>query len=92
MSTAAHEPARAVPERRRLSTQLVTRDMWTALAIVAIWLAVLFSAVFGPDMVTTSSGGDGARIPSAVLVALFAALATRAVARYGFGHQRRDGD
>ena len=92
MSTAAHEPARTVHERRRLSTQLLTRDMWTALAIVAIWLAVLFSAVFGPDIVTRSSGGDGATSPSAVLVALFAALATRAVARYGFGQQHREGD
>ena len=92
MSTAAHEPSRAVPERRRLSTQLLVREMWTALAIVVIWLAVLFDAVFGPDIVTTSSSGSTATVPSAVVVALFAALATRAVARYGFGHQRKEGD
>jgi hypothetical protein len=63
--------------------------MWASLAIVAMWLAVLFSAVFGPDIVATSAGGDGATIPSAIAVALFASLATWAVARYGFGHHRK---
>lgn len=92
MSTAAHEPSRAVPAGRRLSTQFLVREMWAALAIVVIWLAVLFDAVLGPDIVTTSSSGDTATVPSAVVVALFAALATVAVARYGFGRQREDGD
>lgn len=92
MSTAAQEPSRAVPERQRWSTQLLVREMWAALAIIVIWLAVLFAAVFGPNIVTTSAGGDTASVPSAVVVALFAALATWAVARHGFGDQRRQRD
>jgi hypothetical protein len=58
--------------------------MWASLAIAVIWLAVLFDAVFGPEIVS-SSPTTTTSIPSAVVVALFAYLATRVVARYGFG-------
>jgi uncharacterized membrane protein (DUF485 family) len=58
--------------------------MWASLAIIVIWLSVLFDAVFGPDIVNTSAGGDSSTVPSAVAVALFAFLATWVVARYGF--------
>jgi hypothetical protein len=69
--------------------------MWASLAIAVMWLAVLFDAIFGPDMVFTSANGGGTsttRIPSAVAVALFAYLATRVVARYGYGLTRNDTD
>ena len=65
--------------------------MWASLAIAFIWLAVLFAAVFGPDIVSTSAGSS-TTIPSAVAVALFAVFATRVVAKYGFGHQEEDPD
>ena len=61
----------------------VAGPMWASLAIAVMWLAVLFDAVFGPDIITTSAT-TSARVPSAVAVALFAFLATGAVARYGF--------
>jgi hypothetical protein len=64
--------------------------MWAALAIAVMWLAVLFDALFGPDIVSNSVT-SATRVPSAIVVALFAYLATRVVARYGFGHSR-DGD
>jgi hypothetical protein len=48
--------------------------------------------VFGPDIVTIDAGTSTTTVPSAVAVALFAALATRVVAKYGFGHQGRDAD
>ena len=91
MSTISHEPTRAVPERRSWSTQLLVREMWAALAIVVMWLAVLFAAVFGPDIVSIS-GTNTLTMPSAVAVALFASLATWVVAKYGFGHQGKDAD
>lgn len=47
-----------------VSVWLDARDLWAALAIVAIWLAVLFTAVFGPDFVSTSAGGNSTVIPS----------------------------
>lgn len=65
------------------------RDVWASLAISTMWLAVLFDAVFGPDFVS-ASGSSTTRIPSAIVVAVFAWLATAAVARYAFGHRPSD--
>ena len=92
MSTISHEPTRAVPERRSWSTQLLVREMWAALAIVVMWLAVLFAAVFGPDIVSTSFATSTTTVPSAVVVALFAWLATWMVAKYGFGRREHDSE
>ena len=89
MATIPHEPSGVSPERRRWALRVLVSEMWASLAIAVMWLSVLVDAVFGPDIVTTSSGGsDTARVPSAIAVALFAYLATRVVARYGFGHRR----
>ena len=65
-------------------------EMWASRAITVIWLAVLFSAIFGPDIISINADTTTTRIPSAVVVALFACLATRAVATYGFAHLRKD--
>ena len=43
-------------------------QMWATLAIVAIWLSVLVSALFAPDIVTqsaTATTSDRATIPRA---------------------------
>ena len=88
MATVPHETSRALPERRRLFSQVLVPEMWASLAIAVMWLTVLFDALFGPDLVVNNASGMTA-IPSAIIVALFAYLATRVVARYGF---RRDGD
>ena len=43
--------ARAAPSRRgtaSLSLTVPRREMWTSLAIKAIWPSVLFAAIFGP--------------------------------------------
>jgi multisubunit Na+/H+ antiporter MnhF subunit len=53
-----------------------------------MWLAVMFDAIWGPDFVSTSTSGSMTRIPSAIVLAIFAYLGTRVVARYGFGHHR----
>ena len=62
MSTIAREPARAAPERRHWSAQILVREMWASLAIAAMWLAVLFAAVFAPDFVSSDAGGNTTRI------------------------------
>jgi hypothetical protein len=86
MSTIPHEPSSLV----RRSVWLDARDMWAALAIVAIWLAVLFTAVFGPDFVSTTPGGNSTTIPSGIGVAFFALFATMSVAKYGFSKRTSD--
>jgi hypothetical protein len=51
---------------------------------------VVFEAIYGPNIETSSAGGtDTAVIPSAVIVSVFAFLATWVVAKYGF-RERRD--
>jgi hypothetical protein len=81
MTTIPHESS-GTSAKPRLSSILV-RDVAASTAITVIWLAVLFDAVFGPDFVSASDGSM-TRIPSGIIVAFFAVLATRAVARYGF--------
>jgi hypothetical protein len=90
MSAISHEPSVDAREKRRWSLQLLVPEMWASLAIVVMWLAVLFDAVFGPDIVNSSAGGDHSTVPSAVAVALFAFLATWVVAKYGFRHERKE--
>lgn len=89
MSAISHEPSADVQEKRRWSWQLLVPEMWASLAIVVMWLAVLFDAVFGPNILSSSAGGDQSSVPSAVVVALFAFLATWVVARYGFRRERK---
>jgi hypothetical protein len=88
MTTVSHEPSTVVRQERRRSEFLVP-EMWASLTIIVMWLSVLFDAVFGPDIVNSGVAGDRSTVPSAVVVALFAFLATWVVARYGFGHDRK---
>jgi hypothetical protein len=85
MATVPHQPA-ALPERQRWYRRFLVPEMWASLAIIVMWLAVLLDALFGPDFVS-ASGTSMTRIPSAIILALFAYLGTRAVAKYGFGHR-----
>jgi hypothetical protein len=84
MATISHEP---VTSEKRSWTQFLVPEMWASLAICTIWLAVLFDSIYGPDIVSHSAGGDGAVVPSSVVLAFFAFFATWVVAKYGF---RRD--
>ena len=80
MSTISHPPTGA-GERGWLSLFLI-REMWASLAVAAMWIAVAVSAVWGPDFVSSSgSGTNTTTIPSAIAVALFAAIGTWAFAK-----------
>jgi hypothetical protein len=87
MASIPHEPSRI--ERPSWSTQLLVPELWTTLAIVVIWLSVLFAAVYGPNLENTTAGGDHSSVPSAIPMALFAFLTTWVVARYGYGRERK---
>ena len=86
MASVSHEPVRYGHERPQWAEFLRIPEMWASVAIVAMWLAVLIDAVYGPSFVSTSNG-NSTTIPSAWVVALFAFLGTASVARYAF---RRD--
>ena len=90
MSTISHPPTGAVQERRWPSLFLV-KEMWASLAVTAMWIAVAVSAVWGTDFVSsTGSGTDNTTIPSAIAVAMFAAIGTWAFAKYAFGRAREE--
>ena len=71
-----------VPEQRRSLSRVFADEMWASVAIAVMWLVVLFDALFGPDLVVINASGT-TTVPSAIIVAFFAYLGTRVVARYG---------
>jgi uncharacterized membrane protein (DUF485 family) len=87
MATISNAPPRVAPDGRS-SSQFLVAEMWTSLAISVIWVMVLLDALFGPDILTTSAGGDSSVIPSAIVVAILAFFATWVVAKHGFRHER----
>lgn len=93
MTTIPHEQ-RVADEKERWQSRLLVPEMWASLAIVVMWLAVLFDAIYGPDIVATSgtpgATGTSTTVPSAVAVALFAFLGTWVVARHGFVRDREE--
>ena len=91
LTTVSSEAPDATTESRGGRTRSVVPEMWTSLAIGVIWLVVLFDALFGPDIVS-SSAGSFSRIPSAIVLGLFAWLATWVVARHGFRGAGNDAD
>jgi hypothetical protein len=83
MTSFSHGQVPYERERPQWVEFLRIRELWAALAIFMMWLAVLFAAVYGPDFVSSSPGGNSTTIPSAIFVALFAWLGTISVAKFG---------
>ena len=88
MSSLSHEPSRAAYAPPGWSSLWRLREMWASLAITAMWIAVLASAIWGPDATFTSNDGSSSTIPSAVFVALCAFFGTWMVAKYSFRQQQ----
>jgi hypothetical protein len=84
MTTLSHGSLHAGPERTPMVERLGP-EVWPSLAIAVVWLAVLFDAIFGPDIVTNNGAGTNtSTVPSAVAVAFFAFLTSWVVAHYAF--------
>lgn len=86
MATMMNETSTAKPARTGATSLVLVPQFWGAVAIVVMWLAVLFVGVYGGDFVSS----DGTRMPSAIFIAFFAALSTWAVARRAFGRSSAD--
>ena len=92
MSSVSHEP-RLTRENRPWTAQLLVTEMWASLAIVAMWVSVAIATVWGPDFVSSDGAGtNSTTIPSGVAIALFAAIGTWFVAKYGFGRRTTETD
>jgi hypothetical protein len=90
MTTVTQRPAEARPQEPMRRSLLMVPELWGAVAIASMWVAVLFTAVYGGDFVSQNAGQTQSTvIPSAVFVALFALLASASVAKRAF---RRDAD
>ena len=89
MTTVSSQVPDTSPESRGRLRRLAVPEMWAALAIGVIWIVVLVDALVGPDFVSSSSTSF-TRIPSAIFLGIFAWLATRVIARFGFGHASDD--
>jgi hypothetical protein len=81
-------PRLAMPAPRRWAWAS-WKPVWAAVAIVAMWVAVLVDAVYGAD-ITTNSAGNTTSLPSVIPIGLFACIATIVVARYGFRSDEHD--
>jgi hypothetical protein len=89
LASVSHEPMRYERERPQWAEFLRIPEMWASLAIVVMWLAVLFTAVYGPSFVSTNGAQtQTTTVPSAVAVALFAFLGTVSVAKAGFRREK----
>ena len=85
MSTLTHDGAETPT---RPAAWWTVRDVWASLAITAMWIAVIVTAIAGPNIVTHDVSGTDNSVPAAVAVALFATIGSWGVARYAF--RRRD--
>jgi hypothetical protein len=69
------------------AARILVPEMWATVAIVAMWMAVLFVGVYGGDMTFHAVDSSWSTIPSGVVVALFAAIGTGSVAKRVFGRR-----
>ena len=72
-----------VSERTSWAERILVSEMWGAVAIAVVWLAVLLVGVYGPSIVVNNSSGYS-NVPVVVVVAFFALLGTVPIARRAF--------
>jgi hypothetical protein len=68
---------------------LMMPELWGTVAIVAMWMAVLFDGIYGADFTSWNAGSQATTIPSAVFLALFACIGTVSVAKRVFGREQK---
>jgi hypothetical protein len=89
MTSVSHEPA--TPGWPTWRVVLGIKEIWASVAISIVWLTVLFTAMWGPNIVSSSGAGtESATVPSAVVVAVCAFFATWVIAKYAYGRSSED--
>lgn len=63
---------------------LHARELWGGVAIISMWLAVLFVGIFGGNVVKSSAGGSSSSWPVVAVVAVVALIGTVVVGRRAF--------
>jgi hypothetical protein len=87
MTTTMQDQSSVRSPRGGWASRILVREMWATLAIVAMWVAVLFVGVYGGETTFHSVDSSFSTIPSGVFVALFAAIGTGSVAKRVFGRK-----
>jgi hypothetical protein len=87
MTTTMKDQPSVRSAREGLASRLLVPEMWATVAIVAMWMAVLFVGVYGGDATFHSVDSSSSTIPSVVFVALFAGIGTGSVAKRVFGRK-----
>ena len=84
MSVIHSAPAKTRPETLKPTPWWRLSEIWGALAITAIWLAVIFVGVYGGDMTFSDASNGTTVIPVGAVVAVCAAFATASVSKRAF--------
>jgi hypothetical protein len=89
MTTTMHDRPSVRSPDDGWATRILVPEMWATVAIVAMWVAVLFVGVYGGEATFHSVDSSVTVIPSGVLVAFFAAIGTGSVAKRVFGRTQQ---
>lgn len=92
MSTPSLSSDHPIRMSRLSCSWLHARELWGGLAIISMWLAVLFVGVFGGNIVKSTPGGESSSWPVVVVVALLALIGTIVVGRRAFAVAPTSGD
>jgi len=84
MSIPSLSTNRPISMSRPSESWLHARELWGGVAIISMWLAVLFVGIFGGNIVKSSAGGSSSSWPVVVVVAVVALIGTVVVGRRAF--------
>ena len=68
MTTAMHDQPSVRSPREGWASRILVREMWATVAIVAMWVAVLFVGVYGGEATFHSVDSTVTAVPSGVFV------------------------
>jgi len=67
-----------------MASVLRSKQLWAAVAIVSMWITVLFVGLYGPEIVDESPAGGRTEVPSSVALGFFALIGTIIFAIFAF--------